>query len=102
MQRLVFASLLLASATTSAIAEEPTQERPVAVSFTGLNLDSEQDAAAFYSRLQVAASRACDVPEAQSATMRRAIEACRQDALDRAVSATDHPTLTRLHAANAR
>ncbi|MEM8769320.1 MAG: UrcA family protein [Pseudomonadota bacterium] len=101
-------SALLAGALTTASlvqAESPTGDREsagVKVSFAELDLEKEAGVDALYSRLQRAAEQVCgmDAGSSYAITVQTVLnrQACYTDALDRAVTSLNVPSLTAKHA----
>lgn len=108
MKRIMLAAaLFLAAGVATAAAEDAVQDadsRAVPVNFADLDLDRSADAASLLSRLRYATMRACDVDELSrlSPSTRRAVEACRNEALAEAVAKIDNPELTRIYASERR
>lgn len=104
-KRLFFAAIsVLCLAATPALAQtapETDAARAIPVGYADLDLNQPADAAALLSRLRYAASAACERSEiAQPGpSTRRAIESCRAQALESAVTQLDQPELTRLYLA---
>lgn len=78
-----------------------TEETAVRVSYSDLNLSSQDGATALYNRLQAASRAACgpqrSVFEAGSVHRLASNKQCYEDALNNAVASIDHPRLNRLH-----
>ncbi len=112
MNRIAFVAGAFAAATLIApctsFAEEraalPVAERETSVRVNSLDLTREADAGLMLQRLQRAAHSVCDAPEVSrpSAAARRAMEACRHEALAEAISLLDAPVVTRLYREGAR
>jgi UrcA family protein len=69
------------------------------VRYGDLNLQNEADAAKLLKRLSNAADDVCHTPPPGDAMLRQRSgrETCREDALQNAVAAVDHPVLTALY-----
>jgi UrcA family protein len=69
------------------------------VSYEDLDLSRAEDAAALIQRLHSATQRACELRELaqQGPTARRAVRACRDDALHAAIERINAPEVTRLY-----
>ncbi|MDX2233184.1 MAG: UrcA family protein [Hyphomonadaceae bacterium] len=101
----VAAIALLVAAGAPAVAEErpvadaASESRATSVRQHDLDLTSERGAAAMLMRLERAAQAVCDAPEVNrpSPAARRAMAACRRDAVAEAVKLLDAPLLTQLH-----
>lgn len=107
--RLILATILGATLlVTPAFAQRANapsgDSRAIPVSYSDLNLTTSEDASALLSRLRQAASAACEAHEISqpSASLRRAIAKCRDDALEVAIAQLEEPELTRLYHARAR
>lgn len=76
-------------------------ERVAPVRQNDLDLTSERDASIMLQRLRRAAGSVCDAPELTNPTpaTRRAMAACREEALNEAVRLLAAPRVTRLHEA---
>lgn len=76
-------------------------ERVAPVRLNDLDLSSERDASIMLQRLRRAATSVCDAPELNnpSPATRRAMAACRQEALNEGVRLLAAPAVTRLHLA---
>lgn len=104
MKRLVFTALLSVCLAGAAAAQGPdlaAEARAIPVQYADLDLSSARDADALLSRLRYAALRACggdQIDRAGPAT-RRAIESCREQAVERAVAQLDEPALSERYAA---
>jgi UrcA family protein len=85
----------------SAARTASTEPRPraISVAYADLDLSRRDDASIILGRLRLAAARACEVREVrrQGATLRRAIAACREEAVTQAVAGVDASELTRLY-----
>ncbi len=97
------ALVLLCAAGAPACAEEAAQAgepaRAASVRQNDLDLTTDRGAGIMLQRLHHAANAVCDAPEINrpSPATRRAMEACRQDALAEAVQLLDAPAVTRLY-----
>jgi UrcA family protein len=89
-----FASLLLA--TGQAAAAGPNV-RSVAVRYGDLDLASDAGVRALYARLRSAAANVCGPGADRDLAMRQAWQACRDEALGRAVSQLGNARLAALH-----
>lgn len=83
-----------------AAAPGAVDETNVKVSYSDLNVDSREGAAALYSRLKRASRQACDYrPAHRVMSVREILEArqCYQESLDAAVQGVGNKALTRVH-----
>jgi len=103
MKKLLAAGLSVALLAAPVWADTFAGENPraVPVAYQDLDLRQSQDAATMLSRLRTATARACEMRElAQPGpTARRAIRACRDDALETAIRELNEPEVTRQHQA---
>jgi UrcA family protein len=94
---------LLAVGVAPATAKELTgaemRPRAISVAYADLDLSRREDASVLLGRLRLAATRACEVREVRQPgpTLRRAIAACREEAVTQAIASIDAPELTRLY-----
>lgn len=97
--RLAAASALLAGLLVSAAhaenGREPTQ---VTVSLVGVDFSQPVSTAAFYTRLHIAARKACDSNMGRNLAAKLEDGACARKALNRAVAEIGKPSLLSLHA----
>jgi UrcA family protein len=104
-KNIVFALVLAASLTaTPALAQERSgHAQMISVRYADLDPSRTEDAATLLARLRRAAQVTC-TPETGrgNARLNRSIDACRTEALDRAVASIDRPELSRLYAAERR
>lgn len=102
-RRFIVAAALGAAVSAPVSAKELSsadEARAIPVRYADLDLQQTSDAAALFSRLRYAASRACEAQFAQPGpAARRAIQACEAQALEAAVTRLNQAELTRLHAA---
>ena len=83
-------------------AAEPTGqarllEHQARVSYGDLHVDRERGADVLYRRLRIAAAQVCRPLEGRAPARRLAWRACRQEAMDSAVSQVNLPQLTAIH-----
>jgi UrcA family protein len=90
-------SLALASAAAPALAQ-PTAPKRVAVAYGDLDLTHPDGARALYTRIRAAARAVCAPARGQGAGQQVAWNACRREALDRAVAQLGSEAIARLHA----
>jgi UrcA family protein len=96
-------SISLALAATSApVLAERAAPPQVAVAYGDLDLAQPSDARALYGRIRAAAREVCAPASGRGAAQQVAWNACRRDALDRAVAALGSDSIARLHAAKAQ
>jgi UrcA family protein len=81
------------------VASAEARPRAISVAYADLDLSRRDDASVLLGRLRLAAARACEVREVRQPgpTLRRAIAACRDEAVTQAVASIDAPELTRLY-----
>jgi UrcA family protein len=77
----------------------PAERHAVPVTYQDLDLSSAEDAAILIARLHSATQRACELRQLshQGPTARRAVRACRDDALQVAIQRINEPEVTRLY-----
>ena len=92
----VIAACLAIGTLGTARAAEPS----VKVSYQDLNLSTEQGSQALYARIASAARAVCAAEDIRDLRARPAIEACREQAIARAVHSVDSPRLAALYAAH--
>ena len=80
----------------SARAEVPSLK----VSYQDLNLSTEQGSQALYARIASAARAVCAVEDIRDLKARARVNACREEAIARAVQNVDSPKLAALYAAH--
>jgi UrcA family protein len=97
---LTFLTLL----TVDARADEPKANAPsITVSYSDVAFGNTEGAASVYRKLKAAARRVCHVNDgSKDLAIQIAAHDCYQDALENAVQKIDRPTLTALHASEAR
>jgi UrcA family protein len=93
---------MLAAFAAAALLATPSQAgasaiRTTTVNFSDINTHSPAGAEALYRRLRAAARQVCDDSSARGIEVRRSVQQCRKDALDRAVAQAAQPLLTALH-----
>lgn len=95
------AALGLAGAATAEERAAAAAERVAPVRQADLDLSSERDATIMLERLRRAAGAVCDAPQLTnpSPATRRAMAACREEALNEAIRLLAAPMVTRLHEA---
>ncbi|MEZ5994308.1 MAG: UrcA family protein [Hyphomonadaceae bacterium] len=95
---------LMASAGVAAAQGQDAPAQAISVNYEDLDLNRTEDAASLLSRLRYAAMRACEVDAMQrpGPAARRAINECRNAALEQAVADANEPELARLYAERQR
>jgi UrcA family protein len=100
----VIASTLVALASNGsagkALASEPTENISKVVTYSGLDLNSEQGAKVLYGLLRDAAKEVCRPLESRELTLMRAWKSCVANSLASAVAEINKPTLTALYEKN--
>ncbi len=96
----LWVSLALAAAAAPAFAEQGSPKE-VAVAYGDLEITQPEGARALYVRIRAAARQVCAPAEGRAAGQQVAWNACRREALDRAVASLGSDAVARLHAARA-
>jgi UrcA family protein len=91
-------SLVFTSLAAPALAE-PAAPMSVAVRYGDLDLSRPDAVAALYARIRAASRRVCAAAEGPGAARQAEWNACRREALDRAVASLGSEDVARVHAA---
>ena len=94
---------LMVGASATAYAAAPADPSPsVRVSYHDLDLATEQGTQALYARIVLAARRVCEVSDIRKLAEVAAANACREQAIARAVRDVNNPRLAALYTAHQR
>lgn len=93
-------AMLIVGAATMAFAAAPADYAPsVRVSYSDLNLATEQGTLALYARIVSAANKVCEIRDIRNLTEVSAANACRAQAIAHAVHDVGNPRLAALYTA---